>query len=217
MATNTSTRLLRLLRSLGLDVPEGSRVVRLNGTKDHRHEGLWSWSVFGPDDTDLGIGSEYAMVKLLSVSQVTTEKLGDDIVLVPVRNMAGRARKPMKVMLEPVEYEGVQTLKLRVDYAPDITPEYSTVQYGFRAERAVLRYVRSTVESPWKLSDIRVIGRRTRKDLGVGAVLGNSQAYISTTYTDLTGTNGLQRGKTPPWVIELAQQYADADTIPPVQ
>jgi hypothetical protein len=71
----TSERLLTRLREVGLAIPEGSRLVRVNPSAAMRNGGAWSWFTQGPDGRELGIGSQFSMGELLGADALATEYL----------------------------------------------------------------------------------------------------------------------------------------------
>ena len=85
----TAERLLHRLRQAGLDLPEGSVLVRVYPSAAMRNNGAWSWAAFGPDGRELQIGSQYSMSELLAAEalDVTSYRLvaGSDISVDPVK------------------------------------------------------------------------------------------------------------------------------------
>jgi hypothetical protein len=61
----TQERLIARLREIGINLPEGARLVRTHANGWQLSEGAWSWAAIGPDGRDLRIGSQYSMGELL--------------------------------------------------------------------------------------------------------------------------------------------------------
>lgn len=86
----TSDRLLARLREIGLDLPDGSRLVRVHPSAAMRNEGAWSWTALGPGGRDLRIGSQHPMAVLLGAEMLLAESIrsgavGSDVDVVPAR------------------------------------------------------------------------------------------------------------------------------------
>lgn len=86
----TSDRLLARLREIGVDLPEGARLVHVHPSPAMRNAGAWSWAALGPDGNDLRIGSQYPMAELLraeslDVSRVGTSVTDPDVEITPTR------------------------------------------------------------------------------------------------------------------------------------
>ncbi|MFE4857411.1 hypothetical protein [Streptomyces sp. NPDC056670] len=85
-----SERLIARLREIGLDLPEGSRLVRVHPSRAMRNEGAWSWSAYGPGGRELLIGSQYPMAELLAAErldtmQVVSGAVGSDTEVFPAK------------------------------------------------------------------------------------------------------------------------------------
>ncbi|MCM1964864.1 hypothetical protein [Streptomyces sp. G1] len=64
-ASRVSERLLDRLRTeCGLDLPEGTRLIRMNAGEANRANGSWSWFTLGPNGEDLRTGSRHTMTEL---------------------------------------------------------------------------------------------------------------------------------------------------------
>ncbi|MFF8656790.1 hypothetical protein [Streptomyces huasconensis] len=90
----TAERLIARLREIGLDLPEGSRLVRVYPSPAMRNEGAWSWSAMGPDGRELLIGSQYPMAELLGAErldtmQITSSAVGKDTEVFPAAACRG--------------------------------------------------------------------------------------------------------------------------------
>jgi hypothetical protein len=73
----TSDRLLKKLReaNLGLDLPEGTVLVRTNRNR-RTGLGAWSWFALGPEGREnLRIGSHWSMRELLEAGEIVTQYL----------------------------------------------------------------------------------------------------------------------------------------------
>ncbi|WP_329142756.1 hypothetical protein OIU91_04000 [Streptomyces sp. NBC_01456] len=86
----TAERLIARLREAGLDLPEGSRLVRVYPSRAMRNEGAWSWSAFGPGGRELQLGSQYPMAELLAAEkldtmQVMSGAVGSDTEVFPAK------------------------------------------------------------------------------------------------------------------------------------
>lgn len=78
---NPSVRLLRKLRALGLELPEGARLVRTNPSPAARNAGAWCWCAVDGDGRDLRIGSQVPMGELLRASALEANR--DDMLRMP--------------------------------------------------------------------------------------------------------------------------------------
>lgn len=86
----TSERLIARLREIGLDLPDGTQLVRLNPSRAMRNEGAWSWTALGPGGRELQIGSQHPMTALLEAEVLLAETIrsgavGTDVDIVPAR------------------------------------------------------------------------------------------------------------------------------------
>ncbi|MFE3123694.1 hypothetical protein ACFXHD_09765 [Streptomyces hydrogenans] len=86
----TSERLLARLREIDLDLPEGTRLVRVYPSPAMRTEGSWTWTALGPGGRDLRIGSQHSMATLLGAEMLLAEPVRSgvvdtDIDVVPAR------------------------------------------------------------------------------------------------------------------------------------
>ena len=61
-----SERLLKRIREMGVDVPDGARIQRTYAGRTMRSGGAWSWFVVGPDGRALDIGSQHPVKVLLA-------------------------------------------------------------------------------------------------------------------------------------------------------
>jgi hypothetical protein len=75
----TSERLIARLREIGLDLPAGTRLVRVNPSPSMRNAGAWSWAALGPDGYDLRIGSQYPMTELLRAESLDVSRVGTSV------------------------------------------------------------------------------------------------------------------------------------------
>lgn len=110
MTTPTAERMLDRLRKVGLDLPEGTKLVRTFARDWQREEGAWAWKAVGPGDTPLGIGSSIPMYHLLRRrwELVTDERAGTTVVL-----LAKRRPKPAPVTPPSIQGEPRTTLRRR--------------------------------------------------------------------------------------------------------
>jgi hypothetical protein len=95
-------RLLARLRKAGLDLPEGSQLVRVYPSSARRNEGAWSWAALGPDGRDLQLGSQFSMTELLRAeavyaSPITSGSINKDIEVLPAKPCR-RCQKPAPTM-----------------------------------------------------------------------------------------------------------------------
>jgi hypothetical protein len=86
----TSERLIARLRKIGLDLPDGTRLVRVYPSPAMRTEGSWSWTALGPNGRDLQIGSQHSMTALLEAEVILAQPIrsgavGFDVDVVPAR------------------------------------------------------------------------------------------------------------------------------------
>jgi len=72
-------KLLERLRSLGLDLPEGSVLETCRTGRAELSRGAWSWQALGPDGIPLNIGSWSTMARCLRAPQlcVVTDRFGE--------------------------------------------------------------------------------------------------------------------------------------------
>jgi len=73
---NPSERLIRKLRDLGLELPEGSRLIRTNPGPSARNAGAWTWCAIDADGRDLRIGSQVPMGELLRAPALSSWREG---------------------------------------------------------------------------------------------------------------------------------------------
>lgn len=111
------------------------------------------------------------------------------------------------ITLQTVEDTGSRLITMRVTGAPDIDPEQSYISYHVRPTMASLRYV--LTDGVWVLEDIEVRGRAV--DSKSGNVNPTTRRTHGVVYRDLTGKGGIQKAKTPAWVVKLAKTYAKPD------
>lgn len=76
---SVADRLLRRLRTEGVDIPEGSTLHRTFASGATKRAGAWSWFALAPDGSDLKLGSQNSMGTLLSepVWEISTDQFGD--------------------------------------------------------------------------------------------------------------------------------------------
>jgi hypothetical protein len=86
--SSTSDRLLVRLREFGLDLPEGTRLIRLRPGPADRSIGAWSWCALGPTARELGIGSQHPMTEILKAANLSTVKdMSGDITVYPLQTI----------------------------------------------------------------------------------------------------------------------------------
>jgi len=88
----TQERLLARLRGMGIDLPEGARLVRTHANGWQITEGAWSWAALDQDGRDLHIGSQYSMSELLWAWRLETSRPdGRDMEILAVRCLCAAA------------------------------------------------------------------------------------------------------------------------------
>jgi hypothetical protein len=83
-------RLLDRLRQVGLDLPEGTRLVRVYPSRAMRSEGAWTWFALGPEGRDLRIGSQHSMAELLEADMLDLRPIRSGAVDVDVEVLPAR-------------------------------------------------------------------------------------------------------------------------------
>jgi len=85
----TQERLIERLREIGIDLPEGARLVRTHANGWQLTDGAWSWAALGPDGRELHIGSQHSMGELLRAWRLEfgpiTSGIGTDMEVEPQR------------------------------------------------------------------------------------------------------------------------------------
>lgn len=89
----TSDRLIARLRKIGLDLPEGTQLVRVMPSGAMRNEGAWSWAAIGPTGAELRIGSQFSMSDLIAAPALVVSSIdsgpghdGADLEIVPAHH-----------------------------------------------------------------------------------------------------------------------------------
>jgi hypothetical protein len=207
-----SAQILKRLRVLGMDIPEGSHTQRLYRKRGVHSPNGWVWHVVDADGNPLGIGSADRMTKVVVARNldITRDSEGNTTVALP-RRTSTQEDTPRQSRNKAVRIQGIQVVEVLLEDTPDVTPEHSTFTFSFRPHVAEIRYERAS-SGVWELTDIRVTGRPLNKDRN-GVDLQNHRIH-HVCYTDVTGKGGIQRAKTPAWVVDLATQYADITNIP---
>lgn len=212
MPSNIALRLVKRLRTLNLDIPEGSKAVRLHPCEADRALGAWSWGLVDSTGAELHIGGWHSMTQTLRAPHIITEHYERDVEIVPIYHETSPREEDSVIKLNVIRDDGTRMVDLVVDDAPDITPEQSYIQFGIRPSMLSLRYTSSGTD-PWTLADVTVTGRAVNaKD---GTVNLASRRTHSVTYTDLKGSGGIHKAVTPKWVIDLASKYGNTpDELP---
>lgn len=73
---STRARLLARLRAMGLDLPEGTALLRTHAQRADRAAGAWSWYALGPGGYEVGLGSQHPMRELLAAVRLVAGRSG---------------------------------------------------------------------------------------------------------------------------------------------
>ena len=113
------------------------------------------------------------------------------------------------ITVRVVEDTGDRMVTVYVTGAPDITPDQSYITFNIRPSTASLRYAIS--DGRWVLEDVEVRGRSV--DTRTGQINKATRRTYGVVYRDLTNKGGIQKARTPDWVVTLAKNYTNPDKL----
>lgn len=118
---------------------------------------------------------------------------------------------PDKISMEVITDEGTRMVTLLVGGTPDLTPEETCLKHTIRPEQVTLEYISEGLKG-WELRKVMVTGRLV--NITTGEVSRTTIRRHHAMWTDLAGTGGIHKGKTPKWVVDLAKKFPAPDALP---
>lgn len=108
-----------------------------------------------------------------------------------------------------VEENAQWVVELRVENAPDVPKENTTLTTALRPSNLEVRY---TLDGgAWRVYEVNVSGRPVLRD---GTVSMTNMRKVHARYTDFTGSAKNSVLTTPQWVVDFVVQYNDPTTLP---